>query len=108
MGISKSLFEKMEKPSFGYSNRGDVGEELTYIAEKMNIPIEYCMPSKYEALPLDTGKPWPLADNMPEYGIGTTFINQYGKEMFYHLFQSRFGKFNDLFFVKCAELLLKN
>jgi hypothetical protein len=45
---------------------------------------------------------------MPEYGIGTTFINQYGKEMFYHLFQSRFGKFNDLFFVKCAELLLKN
>jgi hypothetical protein len=108
MGISKSLFEKMGKPSFGYSNRGDVGEELTYIAEKMNIPIEYCMPSKYEALPLDTGKPWPLADNMPEYGIGTTFINQYGKEMFYHLFQSRFGKFNDLFFVKCAELLLKN
>lgn len=106
--ITKELFERMGKPSFSYTNRGDVGEELTYIAESMNIPIEYFMPSKYEDIPIDIHKPWPLADGMPEYGIGTTFVNQYGKEMFYHLFQSRFGRFNDNFFVKCAEILLKN
>lgn len=108
MCITKSMFEKMGRPSFKYTNRGDVAEELTYIAETMNIPIEYFMPSKYECLPLDRDIPWPLADGMPEYGIGTTFVNQYGQEMFYHLFQSRFGKFSDNFFVKCAEILLKN
>lgn len=106
--ITKNIYEKLGKPSFGYSNRGDVGEEITYIAESMDIPIEYYMPSKFEDIPIDINRPWPLADGMPEYGIGTTFVNQYGKEMFYHLFQSRFGRFNDRFFVKCAEILLKN
>lgn len=104
--ITRQLYEQMGKPSFAYSNRGDVGEEFTYIAQSQNIPIEFFMPIRYDEIPLE-GQPWPLADGMPEYGIGTTFVNQYGKEMFYHLFQSRFGRFDDKFFIKCAEILLR-
>jgi len=108
MCITKNMFESMNRPSFNYTNKGDVGEELTYIAEKVDMPIEYYMPSSYQCLPHERDKPWPLADGMPEYGIGTTFVNKFNEPMFYHLFQSRFNKFSDLFFVKCAEILLDN
>ena len=76
-----------------------------------NIPIEMFMPSKYEQLPYWTSKeedrkPWPLQDGQPEYGIGTTFVDKDGNEMFYHLFQCRLNVFNHLFFLKCASVML--
>jgi len=109
--ITKDMFEKLGKPSFKVTNRGDIGEELCYIAEQQSITIEMFMPSKYEALPYwgnneEDRKPWPLADGHPEYGIGTTFVNKNGDEMFYHLFQCRLNVFNNLFFLKCASVML--
>lgn len=106
--ITRETFEKLGRPSFKTSNRGDIAEELTYLAEQKGIEIEKFMPKSYESLPFAGGKPWSLGDGEPEYGIGTTFINKNNKEMFYHLFESRVHKFNDLFFLKCAQLLLKN
>jgi hypothetical protein len=105
--FTRETFEKLGKPSFKITHRGDIGEELTYCAEDQNIPVEMFMPSKYERLPHRGDTAWKLADNMPEYGIGTTFINDKGQEMFYHLFESRTGANNDLFFLKCADILLK-
>jgi hypothetical protein len=103
--ITKEMFEKLGSPSFKITNRGDIGEELTYLAEQQGIEVEMFMPSTYEKLPYGDEKPWDLQDNMPKYGIGTTFINNEGKEMFYHLFQSRLNYFSDLFFLKCAKLM---
>jgi hypothetical protein len=105
MCISKQMFEKLNHPSFDITNRSDIGEELCYIAEDNGIELEMFMPNSYEKLPYGDEKPWDLKDGMPKYGIGTTFINKHGKEMFYHLFQSRLNHFSDLFFLKCAKLL---
>lgn len=105
--ISKSTFELLGKPSFNPTYRSDVGEELTFIAEKINVPLEMFLPDHYQELPLeDNHLPWNLKTGMPQYGIGTTFVNSNGDEMFYHLFQSRFHKFNQLFFNKCADILI--
>ena len=110
IALTKDMFEKLGKPTFKVTNRGDIGEELCYIAEKMGIEIEMFMPGKYEEIPhWNTGerKPWDLADGQPQFGIGTTFVDKNGNEMFYHLFQSRLNVFNDLFFLKCASIMLK-
>jgi hypothetical protein len=103
--FTKEMFEKLGSPSFKITNRGDIGEELTYLAEQQGIEVEMFMPSTYEKLPYGDEKPWDLQDGMPKYGIGTTFINSEGKEMFYHLFQSRLNHFSDMFFLKCAKLM---
>jgi hypothetical protein len=109
VALSKDMFERLGKPSFSVSNRGDIGEELAYIAEQKGIQIEMFMPGKHEEVPYwNTGerKLWDLADGQPQFGIGTTFVDKNGKEMFYHLFQSRLNVFNDLFFLKCASIML--
>jgi hypothetical protein len=62
------------------------------------------MPSKYESDPYD-GTQWDLGTNKPKYGVGTTFINEAGVEMFYHLFESRRLVHDQLFINKCKEVL---
>lgn len=109
IALTKETYEKLGKPSWKPTNRGDIGEELCYIAEEKGIQIEMFMPSKYEEVPYFTNterKPWPLQDGQPEFGIGTTFVDKDGNEMFYHLFQSRLNVFNHLFFLKCASIML--
>ena len=109
IALTKEMYEKLGKPTWSPTSRGDIGEELCYIAEEKGIEIEMFMPGKYEELPYFTNterKPWPLQDGQPEFGIGTTFVDKDGNEMFYHLFQSRLNVFNHLFFLKCASIML--
>jgi hypothetical protein len=109
IALTKQMYEKLGKPSFNVTTRGDIGEELAYIAEQKGIEIEMFMPRQHEEVPYwNTGerKLWDLADGQPQFGIGTTFVDKNGNEMFYHLFQSRLNVFNDLFFLKCASILL--
>lgn len=109
ISLTKETYEKLGKPSWKPTNRGDIGEELCYIAEEKGLEIEMFMPGKYEELPYFNNterKPWPLQDGQPEFGIGTTFVDKNGNEMFYHLFQSRLNVFNHLFFLKCASIML--
>lgn len=102
--ISKNTFELLGKPSFAPTSRSDIGEELCFIAENNDVPLEMFLPKCYEELPV--GKiPWSLKGNMPKYGIGTTFVNDDKIEMFYHLFESRSNSFNDLFYNKCVNIL---
>jgi hypothetical protein len=104
--LTLDMFADLGYPSFAPTNRGDIGEELSYIAEQKGIEIELFLPSKYEALPYDSDKPWDLNTQLPKYGIGTTFVNDIGEEMFYHLFQCRLGVFNHHFYDRCRELLV--
>lgn len=106
--ISKHYFELLGKPSFLPNRLGDVGESLTYRAEELNLPMEKLYPVHYEKLPYQRDEPWPLSDNMPVYGIGSTFNNKHNEEMFYHLFQSSMNLHNELFYDKCIQTLLKN
>jgi hypothetical protein len=107
--LTKEMYEKLGKPTWKPTNRGDIGEELCYVAEEKGIEIEMFMPGKYEELPYYTNterKAWDLRDGDPQFGIGTTFVDKDGNEMFYHLFQSRLNVFNHLFFLKCASIML--
>jgi hypothetical protein len=103
------MYEKLGKPIWKPTYRGDIGEELCYVAEEKGVEIEMFMPGKYEELPYYTNterKAWDLRDGDPQFGIGTTFVDKDGNEMFYHLFQSRLNVFNHLFFLKCASIML--
>jgi len=104
-------FNKLGKPTFCHTNRGDVGEELTFKARENNIEVEILMPLRYDAPPIrqhwepkDSPPYWDLADGMPKYGIGTTFGIE-GNEMFWHMYQSFHPGQNERFLKKCEEIL---
>ena len=105
-GISKELFQKLGKPSFRYTSRGDTTEELTYIAEEKGLPIEMFMPSSYQKDPY-AGAAWELDTPDKKYGIGTTFVDKEGNEMIYHLFEGRIAPHAPLFVKKCEETYAK-
>ena len=105
-GISKELFEKLGKPSFRYTSRGDTTEELSYIAEEKELPIEMFMPLSYEQDPYG-GKAWELDTPDKKYGIGTTFIDKEGNEVIYHLFEGRIAPHAPLFVKKAEEAYAK-
>jgi hypothetical protein len=102
--LNRNLYEFLGVPKFSPTNRGDIAEELTYIAEDKNIPIEFFTPLSYEASPYEKEN-WELDGVMKPYGIGTTFGNQEGTPMFYHLFESRLNLHVDRFINKCRTIL---
>jgi len=105
------MYRKLGNPSFMPNYRGDVAEELTFKAEESNIPVEILMPIRYDAPPIrmdwepkDAPPYWDLADDMPKYGIGTTFGTS-EMEMFWHMYQSFHPGQTERFVAKCEELL---
>ena len=104
--ISRETFEKLNKPSFKPTLQSDIGEELCIKAEQQNIELEMFMPVDFQTLPFNSSEPWNLKDDMPKYGIGTTFVNKNNEQMFYHLFECRRQIFDDLFFNKCKDILI--
>lgn len=104
IAFSMETYNKIGRPSFRETIRGDMAEELTYRAEEHKIPIELFMPLKFEAAPREAPN-WPLADGMPVYGIGTTYGNDSIGEMSYHNFQIRMPGNQKRFYDKCQTLL---
>lgn len=104
IGFTRDTYIKLGSPSFLPTDRGDTAEELTYKAEANIIPLRILMPSKYESDSYD-GTQWDLGTNKPRYGVGTTFADDTGTEMFYHLFESRRLVHDQLFINKCKEVL---
>lgn len=102
--VNKNVFEKLGKPSFSPTTRGDIGEELTFLAEEKGIPVEIYIPESYEASPAGATS-WALKGDLPHYGIGTTFTNDTGRAKFYHLFESRTNLNVARFVAKCNEVL---
>ncbi len=100
--ISKLTYKELGRPTFSDTEQGDVAEQLTYNAEKIQLPCVYYMPKHTELFP--DGESWALADGMPKYGIGTTFEFK-GQEMSFHLFQSRLGRWNKLFYNRCHQIV---
>lgn len=102
--FTKEMYNDFNRLSFACTNRGDIGEEYTFVAEERNIPVEMYMPKHFQAAPYGCDY-WPLKTGMPHYGIGTTFVNKNGDEMFYHLFESRTNLNVELFLDKCKSLM---
>ncbi len=105
LGLNKEVFYKLGSPNFAPTKRGDIAEELTYLAEERNVPIEFFEPEHYEASPYGAPE-WELDGVMKPYGIGTTFCRRTDKvSMFYHLFESRHNLHVDKFINKCKSVL---
>lgn len=102
--FTRELYESVGCPSMRYTHHGDTCEQMTYNCEKMNIPVIKFMPSDIDSPYNEQGDYWDLEDNMPKYGIGTTYVYD-GKIMNYHLFSSRNHKFNKLFYNKCHRVI---
>jgi len=100
--MNRDIYDKLNKPDFKPTIRGDIGEECTYKCEELEIPIEFLMPKSYERDPI--GTPWDLGKGRGKYGIGTTYGNENGKELFYHLFESRLACWNSIFYDKCENV----
>ena len=102
--FTRDTFEKAGSPTMCFSKKYDCSELLTVNCEKNNIPVQLLMPSKSDS-PNEEGGYWNLADGMPKYGIGTTFSNG-DMDISYHLFCSRFHKYNRLFFNRCHNIIV--
>lgn len=92
--FSKETYERLGKPSFEASEKGDVGASITFSARENDVPVKLIWPTHVEVPKWDLGK-----DSC--FGHGTTY-----EDKVYHAFESRMG--NDKIFVrKCKEVLKK-
>ena len=104
LGISKFLYNVIGNPSSSPNKRSDICEEFTWLSEERGFHVHMYTPSSYEQLPYNEDSPWQLKEGLEPYGIGTTF-NDGDKPFFFHLFQSRLGVYNSIFYNKCNEIL---
>lgn len=102
--FSLETYERMGRPSFRETARGDMCEELTYRAEEHDITVELIMPTAYERAPAEC-EYWPLAQGQPVYGLGTTYGNAEYGDMSWHHFQIRYPGNAQRFVDKCREVL---
>lgn len=95
MALKNSTYKELGSPSFHETQRGDVGEELTYTWENAKKPLYFFWPS-------DTRVPlWNLIEGISEFGLGTTY-----EDLFYHTFCIRNSKDSERMFVeKCQQIL---
>jgi hypothetical protein len=94
LAFSRATFERLGRPSFRDTLRGDVGEELTYVCEEAGIPVSLLWPTHV------TTPKWTLRPEI-EFGLGTTF----GSAM-YHAFEISKGHTVGMFLNKCREVLV--
>jgi hypothetical protein len=105
MCFTKDYYEDVGCPTFNNTHKYDVGELMTVNAEKLNRPSVKFMPVHVEHIFTgEEAKYYRLADNMPNYGIGTTFGHN-GMPISYHLFAAAQNRFNHMFYKKCESIL---
>ena len=95
--IKADVWRALGKPSFAETPRGDVGEEVSYVAEEKGVRYRALYPQFYEA-PAREGI-WRLG-NYGFYGIGTVFEGGV-----YHLYQGRFETNLERFVQRCGEIV---
>jgi hypothetical protein len=102
LGIMLNTYQHLNQPDFNATNRGDVGEELTYVFEQVHGQLKplFLQPSHVEAEPPNGY--WKLKGDA-YFGYGTTYSHN-DKPYFYHSFESRSGGVKR-FEAKCKEVL---
>jgi hypothetical protein len=96
MAFTRELWEKLGRPSFQPTNRGDVGEELTYRCEAIQQPIHMIWPSSVE-VPL-----WDLTDRQ-KFGLNTEYDGA-----FLHAFGIRDSANQRKFVGRCRNIIGEN
>ncbi len=93
VAFSRATFERLGRPSFRDTPRGDVGEELTYACERLGVPICLLWPTDVME------NKWTLRPGIP-FGLGTTFGNA-----LFHAFEISKGHTVSMFLKKCSDVL---
>jgi hypothetical protein len=111
LAISAATFDKIGRPSGLETTRGDVAEEYTYAAETNGDEINFLLPVRYDRnvyrydWEQDRRPYWTLENNLPNFGLGTTYGNDVEGDLFWHNFQIRIDGQQEQFWKKCEELL---
>ncbi len=111
LAISTENFLKIGNPSALETTRGDVAEEYTYAAEANTVRIDLLSPVRYDRevyrydWEQDRRPYWTLENNLPNYGLGTTYGSEEHGDLFWHNFQIRVDGQQEQFWKKCEELL---
>jgi hypothetical protein len=95
--IYRDFWLAIGKPSFCANLRGDVSEEISYLAEENKIPYKALYPTYFEREPIEGV--WRLG-NYGYFGIGTVF-----SDSVYHLYQGRYKQNADLFSIRCQQIV---
>jgi hypothetical protein len=93
MAFSKETFQRMGCLSFKDTNRGDVGEEFTYAAERLGIPISLLWPTHVNR------DKWPLRGGR-WFGHGTIYGGA-----FFHTYEISRGETVSMFIEQCNKVL---
>jgi hypothetical protein len=93
VALSQQTYSRLGRPRFDSTPRGDVGEELTYAAERAGVPTDFLWPTHSD------DAIWELADGRV-YGHGTTYDGG-----FWHAFQIRFTTHQRRFVDRCDAFL---
>jgi hypothetical protein len=93
LALSRALWERLGRPSFEPTGRGDVGEELTYACEAAGAPVAMLWPSRVEE------PRWDLTEGR-QFGVNT----EYGGA-FLHTFNIRSPEYQQRFVARCRAIL---
>lgn len=95
LAISRNLYEKLGRPTFDHTSRGDCAEELTWRVKEQGFNLGLVYPSSIidPCYPLDNGL---------HFGQGTT----YG-DLAYHNFCQDRANSEQMFVEKCKETLAR-
>ncbi len=91
LAMSMEIYERLGRPSFEWTKRSDVGEEITWLSQERGIPVCLLKTSSIEL------EKWALGKD-GRFGLGTTYENE-----IYHAFESRFE--SERFIEKCRSVL---
>ena len=94
MAFTMETYRRLGSPDFRETERGDVGEELTYIAESRGVPVKlvWAVSSEEEHI-------WDLKDGL-RYGRGTTYEGG-----FWHAFMIRYMEHQRGFVARIERML---
>jgi hypothetical protein len=93
LAMTRETYDALGRPSFRKTQRGDVAEEVTYVAEQRSVPVDFLWPTHSE------DAIWELRDGM-RYGHGTTF-----EKAFWHAFEIRHPEHHRRFITHCEDIL---
>jgi hypothetical protein len=93
LAVGRPLWDRLGRPSFEPTGRGDVGEELTWRCEDAGAPVELLWPSHVEE-PL-----WDLTEG-GRFGINTEYDGA-----FLHTFNIRSQAYQHRFVDRCRAIL---
>jgi hypothetical protein len=93
MALSRVLWNRLGRPSFEPTPRGDVGEALTYACEDAGAPLAMLWPSHVEA------PQWDLTEGR-RFGVNTEYDGA-----FLHTFNIRSREYQQRFVDRCRAIL---